>query len=73
MSKSYSKHIKGLGRKVMRLRKSKNFAQEESANAVGFSRVSMGYIEQGREIPSLKLLITLARKLGVGVEELFKS
>jgi len=33
--------------------------------------VYMGYIEQGRESPSLKLLMKLARKFKVKIENLF--
>lgn len=71
MSKAPTKTIKILGKKIQKLRKEKGYTQEELADILGFSRVYMGYIEQGRESPSLKLLIKLARKLGVRVEDLF--
>ena len=47
-------------------------SQEEFAYKLGISRVYMGYIEQGRESPSLKLLIKIAGKLNVNIEDLFK-
>lgn len=60
-----------LGRKIQRLRGVRGITQEELAEMVGISRVYMGYIEQGRESPSLKLLMKLSKKLGVKVEDLF--
>lgn len=71
MAKAQQKVIKVLGKKVQKLRKQKGFSQEELAEKLGFSRVYMGYIEQGREAPSLKLVIKLAKNLGVKVEDLF--
>lgn len=71
MQKTHQKTIKVLGKKIQKLRKQKGLSQEELAEKLGFSRVYMGYIEQGRETPSLKLLMKLANKLGVKVEELF--
>jgi len=71
MPKSTKKTLKTLGWKVQKLRKQKNLTQEELAHQLGISRVYMGYIEQGRESPSLKLLMKIARRLNVRVEELF--
>lgn len=71
MPKKTSKTVKALGKKIQKLRKRKGLTQEELAEKLGLSRVYMGYIEQGRESPSLKLLIRLAKKLGVKIEELF--
>lgn len=73
MPKSSNKTIKALGKKIQKLRKKRGWTQEELAEMLGFSRVYMGYIEQGRETPSLNLLIKLARKLGVKPEELFRK
>lgn len=72
MSKSASKILKTLGWKVKKLRKDKKLTQEELAEKIGISRVYMGYIEQGRENPSLKLLMKLARRFKVKIEELFR-
>ena len=66
------KIIKALGKKIQKLRKKKGLTQEELAEELGFSRVYMGYIEQGRETPSLKFLIKLSRKLGIKPEKLFQ-
>lgn len=71
MPKSTYKTLKTLGRKIQKSRKKIKLTQEELAEKAGISRVYMGYIEQGRESPSLKLLMKLARRLGVKVEKLF--
>lgn len=71
MVKSTKKTLKTLGWKVQKLRKQKKLTQEELADQLNISRVYMGYIEQGRESPSLKLLMKIARKFDVKVEELF--
>lgn len=71
MPKKLNRALKTLGRKIQRLRGVRGITQEELAEMVGISRVYMGYIEQGRESPSLKLLMKLSKKLGVKVEDLF--
>jgi len=71
MSKTTRETLRSLGKKVQKLRKQKGFTQEDLAHELGISRVYMGYLEQGRESPSLKLLMKIARKFGVSVEDLF--
>ena len=60
-----------MGQKIQKLRKEIKFTQEELAHEMNISRVYMGYIEQGRESPSLRLLMKMARKLKVKIEDLF--
>jgi putative transcriptional regulator len=71
MPKTTSETLKSLGKKVQKLRQQYNLTQEELAHELGISRVYMGYIEQGRESPSLKLLMKMSRKFKVRVEDLF--
>lgn len=71
MPKSTVKTLKTLGRKIQKLRKQAKITQEELADKLGISRVYIGYIEQGRESPSLKLLMKIARRFSVKVEDLF--
>jgi len=71
MPKTTSETLKSLGKKVQKLRQQYNLTQEELAHELGISRVYMGYIEQGRESPSLKLLMKISRKFKVKVEDLF--
>jgi len=71
MPKSAAKTLKTLGWRVQKLRKQRKMSQEEFAHKPGISRTYMGYIEQGRESPSLKLLMKIARRFAIRVEELF--
>ncbi|MBU2592592.1 helix-turn-helix domain-containing protein [Patescibacteria group bacterium] len=71
MPKTTSETLKSLGKKVQKLRQQDILTQEELAHELGISRVYMGYIEQGRESPSLKLLMKISRKFKVRVEDLF--
>jgi len=63
---------KVLGKKIQKLRKQMGVSQDKFAVLMNISRVYVGFIEQGRYSPSLKLLMKMARKFGVKVEELFK-
>lgn len=71
MAKSRAKTLKTMGRKIQKLRKREKITQEEFAARLGISRTYMGYVEQGRESPSLKLLLKIARRLKVSIEDLF--
>jgi len=71
MPKTKEETLKSLGKKVQKLRLEQNLTQEDFAHQLGISRVYMGYIEQGRFSPSLKLLMKISRKFKVKVEDLF--
>ena len=71
MQKSSDKTLKILGKKIQKLRKNEKISQEELAHKLGISRTYMGYIEQGRESPSLKLLMKITRRFDVNIEDLF--
>jgi len=71
MRKKSNKTLRKLGKKVQKLRKGMKVSQEELAGQLGISRVYMGYIEQGRESPSLKTLMKLARKFKIKIEDIF--
>lgn len=45
--------------------------QEELAERVGISRAYAGYIEQGRNVPSVEVLEKLARTLKIELKDLF--
>ncbi len=61
---------KVLQQKVKRYRNKAGLSQEEVAYLVGVSRVYMGYIEQGRSVPSLELLAKIAKALKVKLSDL---
>lgn len=69
--KRYTKSLKTLGWKIQKLRKNAKLTQEELAHEMKISRVYMGYIEQGRESPSLRLLMKISRKLKIKIADLF--
>ncbi|MCL4390144.1 MAG: helix-turn-helix domain-containing protein [Patescibacteria group bacterium] len=71
MPRKNNRTLEKLGTKIRKLRKNTKLTQEELAGDLDISRVYMGYIEQGRESPSLKLLMKMARKFKVKVEDLF--
>lgn len=64
---------KSLGKKIKSFRKNVGLTQEQLAEKVKVSRAYMGYIEQGRNTPSLKVLEKIAKVLGVKVKDLFPS
>jgi len=59
-----------LQKKIRKYRKEARLTQEELADKVGISRTYMGYIEQGRSVPSLEVLEKIARVLKVKPSEL---
>jgi putative transcriptional regulator len=56
--------------KVERARR--NLTQEQLADLAGVTRKTVNTIETGRFVPSTILALTLARVLGVRVEDLFE-
>lgn len=61
---------KVLGKKVQQARKKTGLSQEAVAFKVGVSRAYMGYIEQGRNVPSLEVLQKIAKVLKVKLSDL---
>ena len=59
-----------VGKKVQRYRKKTGMSQEEVAHKVGISRAYMGYIEQGRNVPSLEVLEKVAKAIKVKLGDL---
>lgn len=58
---------KVLGKKIQKARNVTGMTQEELADKVGISRAYMGYIEQGRNAPSLEVLNKIARILRISI------
>ncbi len=61
---------KVLGKRIQKQRKELGLTQEDVAYKVGISRAYMGYIEQGRNLPSMELLEKIARALKVNLRDL---
>ncbi len=62
---------RNLGKKIQKLRKQANLTQEELAEKIRVSRAYVGYIEQGRNTPSLEVLEKIANKLRIPLSKLF--
>ena len=62
---------KFLGQRIQRRRKNFGLTQEELAEKVSISRAYMGFLEQGRNAPSLELLEKIAKILRISLSELF--
>lgn len=58
--------------KIKELRTAQGFTQETLAEKVGVRRETIVFLEQGKYNPSLKLAYSLAKVLGVTIEELFE-
>ncbi|MBI4061054.1 MAG: helix-turn-helix transcriptional regulator [Elusimicrobia bacterium] len=54
------------------LRAKQNLTQEDLAKAVGVTRVTINYIENGEYRPSLELAFLLAKFFGKSIEEIFR-
>ncbi len=62
---------KKVGRKIQIQRHKLNITQEELADIVDVSRAYIGFIEQGRNAPSLEVLGKIAKALKTKVSDLF--
>lgn len=62
-----------IGGRIRLLRKKQGFNQEQLGTLVGLSRTSIVNIESGKQHPTVHFLFDIARKFGVGVEELFPN
>ena len=71
--RSNAKLPKKIGKKIQKRRKELGYTQELLAEKVRISRAYMGYIEQGRNSPSLEILERIAKTLRIPLSELFKS
>ncbi len=58
--------------KIRKFRHEANMTQEDLAEKVGASRVYIGYVEQGRNTPSLEILGKIAKALKVSLSDIFE-
>ena len=58
--------------RIHELRKAKGMQQAELAALVGVRRETIGHLENGRNNPSLKLAMDIARVFALPVEEIFR-
>ncbi len=69
--RSNAKLPKKIGKKIQKRRKEMELSQEELAEKIGVSRAYMGFIEQGRNAPSLEVLEKIAKHLKLPISDLF--
>jgi transcriptional regulator with XRE-family HTH domain len=65
--------LTALAKRMKELRKKRGFSQEAFADHAGLHRVAVGWIEQGRRVPSLKTLVKVSQGLGISLSELLKG
>ena len=71
--RSNAKLPKVLSKRIKKRRNELGITQEELAEKIGVSRVYVGYVEQGRNTPSLEILEKIAKALKIKLSELFES
>lgn len=59
-----------LSRNVLRIRIERGLTQEQVADAGGLALSDVGRIERGQRDPGVRVLVRLARGLGVGLRDL---
>ena len=65
-----TKEAIALGRRVRALRKSRNWTQEDLAEAAGMNWLQVGHIERGASDPKLSTIVKLAKALRVSPADL---
>ncbi|MCL2537325.1 MAG: helix-turn-helix domain-containing protein [Coriobacteriia bacterium] len=69
-SLNYQEFQKELGSRIQKYRKSRCLSQEGFAELLDMHRVSIGYIEQGKQAPKLSTLFRMAEILEVPLKDL---
>lgn len=72
-SSTENKQLVAFGRRLAEVRKQKGFTQQQLAEDLEISLVSIGYIETGKRWPRLVTLHRIAKVLGVSLDEFFKG
>jgi len=68
--RSNAKLTKTICKRIKKYRHDIGMTQEDLAEKVGVSRVYIGYVEQGRNTPSLEILEKIAKSLKVKLPDL---
>lgn len=68
-----AKQLKAFGQQLAAVRKSRGMTQQELAEKLDISLVSIGYIETGKRWPRLSTLHRIADALDVRLGDFFKS
>lgn len=65
-----AKITKTICKRIRKFRHEAGLTQEDLAEKVGVSRVYIGYVEQGRNTPSLEILSKIAKSLKVRLSDI---
>lgn len=68
-----SKYLAAFGRRLAEVRRAKGLTQESLAEKADVTALTVSYIEQGRQWPRISTMQSLAKSLGIKIEELFKG
>ncbi len=66
-----AKLTKTICKRIREFRHEAEMTQEDLAEKVGVSRVYIGYVEQGRNTPSLEILEKIAKALRKNIRDIF--
>lgn len=67
-----AKLTKTICKRIKKFRNEMGLTQEELAEKVGVSRVYIGYVEQGRNTPSLEILEKITKALRVSLSDVLE-
>lgn len=70
--RSNAKLTKTICKRIKKYRSERGLTQEELAEKVGVSRVYIGYVEQGRNTPSLEILEKITKALKVNLSDVLE-
>ena len=62
--------MSNIGERLIQLRKSQNWSQEDLAKQVSSSRIMIGNYERGDNTPSMEVIIKIARAFDVSIDYL---
>lgn len=68
-----TKQLKAFGQQLAAVRKSKGMTQQELAEKLDISLVSIGYIETGKRWPRLSTLHRITEALNVRLGDIFRD
>ena len=67
------KHLAAFGKRIATIRRTQKMTQDQLADKTSLAADTIGAIEQGRRWARLTTLHTLAKGLGVKLDEIFKG
>lgn len=70
--RSNAKLTKTICKRIKKYRNERGLTQEDLAEKVGVSRVYIGYVEQGRNTPSLEILEKISKTLKVRLSDIIE-